>query len=116
MVHMDEPHPSLVAAQGSGSKDEPPLPFLQCGIITAHDAAGVIAAGLGARAAHAFNPLSAGDNSICPLQPPCNREGPEQAGVSGEEGDVGHWCSLLAENKHFLASSYPPFRLLLGKA
>lgn len=68
----DEPHPSLAAPASSGSRGKPPLPFLQRGIIAAHDAARVIAAGLGARAAPAFSPPGRGDNSICP--PPASTQ------------------------------------------
>jgi len=96
----DEPCPSLAAPASSGSAGEPPLPFLQHGIIAAHRAAGVIAAGLGARAAPACSPPGRGENAICPLLSPRNegvgRRDPHssahvapQAGASGEGGDGG---------------------------
>lgn len=87
----DEPHPSLALPASSGSRGEPPLPFLRRGIIAAHDAAGVIAAGLGARAALAFspptpNPPPRAQEIICPLLPPRNTGGHRATPIAQPRG------------------------------
>lgn len=105
-ARLNEPSPSLATRRSPRSRGEPPLPFLQRGIIAAHDAAGVIASGLGASAAPALSPPAQEITQSAPpasstqrgghRAPPCSAQGTPPGWVSGEGGDVGHWGSLVA--------------------